>query len=85
MIFVLKPGDQVRLVDGLVVEITKVDMETNFKYPIEGMKHFEPSGAIRNYSWTREGKFYDDKSPSGRDIAEVLPRTTELVHECKEA
>ena len=85
MILVLKPGDQVRLADGLVVTITKVDMEANFKYCIEGKKDFEPSGVTRSYSWTREGKYYDDGSPDGRDIEEVLPCTTELVHEYKEA
>ena len=73
-LYVLKPGDLVRLKNGLVVMITSVDMGTDFKYCINGQKHFEPSGVTRNYSWTREGKYYDDGSPDGRDIEEVLPR-----------
>lgn len=73
-LYVLKPGDMVRLKNGLVVMITSVDMDTDFKYCINGQKHFEPSGVTRNYSWTRDGKYYDDRSPDGRDIEEVLPR-----------
>ena len=74
-IYCLRVGDRVRLKNGLVVTITRVDIDTDFKYCINGIKHFEPSGVSRNYSWTRDGKYYDDGSPDGRDIEEVLPRT----------
>ena len=73
-VYCLQVGDMVRLKNGLVVMITSVDMDTDFKYCINGQKYFEPSGVTRNYSWTREGKYYDDGSPDGRDIEEVLPR-----------
>lgn len=78
MISVLKRCDKVRLRNGLIVTITWVDNETNFKYPIEGTREFT-DGVVRNYSWTREGKYYSDAVQDGRDIEEVLPCTTEIV------
>lgn len=77
-LYVLKVGDNVRLKNGIVATITRVYVDDDFKYCIEGEAHFDVpynvDGAIRRYSWTRTGKYYDENLGDDRDIDDVIER-----------
>lgn len=80
-LYVLKIGDKVRLKNGIVATITRVYLDDDFKYCIEGEAHFDVpynvDGATRRYyAWTRTGKYYDDNLSDDRDIDEVIERET---------
>lgn len=71
MVYVLMRGDKVRLRNGLVATITFVSDAKEFMYLIDGTCDLG-NGVKRNYSWTRNGKYYTDEIDDDRDIVEVV-------------
>ena len=67
----IKVGDKIRLRNGNVKTVTKVDITDCDIYPVDVFW-----GSDEFVSYTQDGFYWHDREPDHRDIVEVIPAET---------